>query len=70
MCLFLQDVEVEKDSAEEDRHKTLEEMEDSRKEQDDLLVLLSDQETRIKKYRKKLKELGHTVSSFLLTHML
>lgn len=38
-----------------------EEMETLKKEQDDLLVLLADQDARIEKFKTKLKELGQEV---------
>ena len=39
-----------------------EELETLKKEQEDLLVLLADQDTKIDKYKQKLKELGQEVS--------
>lgn len=39
------------------------EITDSKKEQDDLLVLLADQDQKILSLKKKLKDLGHPVSS-------
>ena len=51
----------------EDEKKELkEEMESLKKEQDDLLVLLSDQDAKIDKYKAKLKELGQEVRISLL----
>lgn len=38
-----------------------EELETLKKEQEDLLVLLADQDTKIAKYKQKLKELGQEV---------
>ena len=38
-----------------------EELDTLKKEQEDLLVLLADQDTKIDKYKSKLKELGQPV---------
>jgi hypothetical protein len=38
---------------------------ENKKEQEDLLVLLADQDTKLKAYRKKLKELGEKVFQLL-----
>ncbi len=38
-----------------------------KKDQEDLLILLADQETKIETYKSKLKEVGFPVSSFLFT---
>ena len=45
-----------------DKDKVKEELETLKKEQEDLLVLLADQDTKIDKYKQKLKELGQEVS--------
>ncbi|GFN80981.1 general vesicular transport factor p115 [Plakobranchus ocellatus] len=41
--------------------KLKDEMETIKKEQDDLLVLLADQDAKIDKYKSKLKELGQEI---------
>ena len=46
---------------EDERHKSLEACENMRKEQDDLLILLADQDTRIATYKKRLQQLGEKV---------
>ncbi|KAL4240944.1 Vesicle-mediated ER to Golgi transport protein [Mactra antiquata] len=51
--------EITKKNGEQDKLK--EELETLRKEQEDLLVLLADQDTKIDKYKTKLKELGQEV---------
>ncbi|CAL1545849.1 unnamed protein product [Lymnaea stagnalis] len=54
-------MEDEKLAAEEEKKTLKEDLETLRKEQDDLLVLLADQDTKIDKYKTKLKELGQEV---------
>ena len=39
------------------------ELENVRKEQEDLLVLLTDQDSKLRHYKKRLKDLGQTVIS-------
>lgn len=51
--------ELSRKDSEKDAVK--EELETLKKEQEDLLVLLADQDTKIDKYKKKLKELGQEV---------
>ena len=51
----------EKDEMEDERHKSLEECESIRREQEDLLVLMSDQDSKIDQYKKRLRELGEKV---------
>ena len=58
----MQQIENEKSEMEDEKIKMLEDAESLRKEQEDLLVLLADQDTKISTYRKRLKELGETVS--------
>lgn len=43
-------------------HELSETVSQLRKDQDDLLILMSDQETKIETYKSKLKLLGHPVS--------
>ena len=50
-----------------ERDGAREELETLKKEQEDLLVLLADQDTKIDKYKTKLKELGQEVSQHSLT---
>ncbi|KAL5018601.1 hypothetical protein ScPMuIL_004323 [Solemya velum] len=45
----------------DDKIAVNEELETLKKEQEDLLVLLADQDNKIEKYKSKLKELGHEV---------
>jgi len=52
---------VEKAEVEVDREQVLSEMREGKKEQEDLLVLLADQDTKLKSYRQRLKELGEKV---------
>ena len=49
-------------NAEEEKRHAVEEYEAVKKDQDDLLLLLSDQENKIKEYKTRLKALGETVS--------
>lgn len=39
-----------------------------KKDQEDLLMLLADQETQIETYKMKLKQLGHPVSDIEIIH--
>jgi len=55
---------VEKAEVEVDREQVMNEMREGRKEQEDLLVLLADQDTKLKTYRRRLKELGEKVMLF------
>lgn len=57
-------METEKAEVEIDREQTLNELREGKKEQEDLLVLLADQDTKLKDYRKKLKELGEKVLNY------
>lgn len=57
--------EAEKAEVEVDREQLLNELRENKKEQEDLLVLLADQDTKLKAYRKKLKELGEKVFQLL-----
>jgi len=52
---------VEKAEVEVDREQVMNEMREGKKEQEDLLVLLADQDTKLKTYRRRLKELGEKV---------
>ncbi|CAG2206770.1 unnamed protein product [Mytilus edulis] len=54
-------LEEEKKSIENDRLGVEDELDTLKKEQEDLLVLLADQDTKIDKYKTKLKELGEQV---------
>ncbi|CAG2105552.1 unnamed protein product [Medioppia subpectinata] len=51
----------EMESIGSDRHKLESELDTVRKEQEDLLVLLTDQDSKLRQYKKKLKELGQTI---------
>jgi len=53
---------VEKAEVEVDREQVMNEMRENKKEQEDLLVLLADQDTKLKTYRRRLKELGEKVT--------
>jgi len=53
---------MEKAEVEVDREQVMNEMQEGRKEQEDLLVLLADQDTKLKTYRRRLKELGEKVA--------
>jgi len=67
----IQDLEVEKAEVEVDREQVMHEMREGKKEQEDLLVLLADQDTKLKTYRRRLKELGEKVMlGFLLLQVL
>jgi len=57
----IQSLEGEKTEVEVDKDQTLAEMDNMKKEQDDLLVLLTEQENKIKAYRNRLKALGEQV---------
>lgn len=48
-----------------EKSKFQQEVQDSRKEQDDLLMLLADQDQKILSLKQKLKDLGETVYSLL-----
>jgi len=52
---------MEKAEAEVDREQVLNEMREGKKEQEDLLVLLADQDTKLRSYRRRLKDLGEKV---------
>ena len=47
--------------AEVDKLKAVEEAESQHKEQEDLLVLLADQDSKLSTYKKRLRELGEKV---------
>ncbi|CAG5134594.1 unnamed protein product, partial [Candidula unifasciata] len=51
-------LEEEKEKFGEETKKLKEELDSLKKEQDDLLVLLADQDTKIEKYKSQLKALG------------
>lgn len=55
-------MEEELSRKEGEKESVKEELETLKKEQEDLLVLLADQDTKIDKYKSKLKELGQEVS--------
>ena len=57
-------IEEEKTALGAEHQELKEEMETLKKEQDDLLVLLADQDVKIGTYKDKLKELGHQVGVF------
>ncbi len=59
--LWFQTLEQEKAELEVDKEEGEKDAQAAQKEQDDLLVLLSDQEAKLKEYRKRLKELGEEV---------
>ena len=46
-----------------ERQKLESELDFVRKEQEDLLVLLTDQDSKLRHYKRRLKELGQTVST-------
>ena len=48
---------------EADKVSQQEEADSQRREQEDLLVLLADQDSKLATYRRRLKELGETVSA-------
>lgn len=52
---------MEKTEVELDKDQMGMDLEAQRKEQEDLLMLLADQDTKVKAYRKRLKELGEKV---------
>ncbi|KAH9513006.1 Vesicle-mediated ER to Golgi transport protein [Bulinus truncatus] len=54
-------LEEEKAETVQEKENVREEMDTLKKEQDDLLVLLADQDAKIDKYKSKLKELGQEV---------
>nr|KAG5702771.1 hypothetical protein BaRGS_003645 [Batillaria attramentaria] len=54
-------LEEEKEVSESEKGALREELETLKKEQDDLLVLLADQDGRISKFKERLKELGQEV---------
>lgn len=54
---------MEKAEVEVDREQAMNEMREGKREQEDLLVLLADQDTKLKAYRKRLQELGEKVRS-------
>lgn len=56
---------MEKAEVEVDREQVMNEMREGKKEQEDLLVLLADQDTKLKMYRKRFKELGEKVMPML-----
>ena len=64
-CIFFfyQKLEDEKKSVENSKLDVEDELDTLKKEQEDLLVLLADQDTKIDKYKTKLKELGQQVSN-------
>lgn len=53
--------EEEKLVGEDQKRELKEELETLKKEQDDLLVLLADQDAKIGKFKSRLKELGEEV---------
>ena len=55
-------MEEESLNAEDDKRKAVEDYESVKKDQDDLLVLLTDQDAKLKTYRDRLRELGEKVS--------
>ena len=61
-CFCSQRLEEESLNAEEEKRHAVEEYEAVKKDQDDLLLLLSDQENKIKEYKTRLKTLGEPVS--------
>ena len=52
---------MEKTEAEVDHEQVLMELREGKKEQEDLLVLLADQDVKLKDYRRRLKDLGQKV---------
>jgi peptidoglycan hydrolase CwlO-like protein len=60
---FYHKLEDEKKSVENSKLDVEDELDTLKKEQEDLLVLLADQDTKIDKYKTKLKELGQQVSN-------
>jgi len=59
---YFQKIEDECNRKDGEKEVIKEELETLKKEQEDLLVLLADQDTKIDKYKQKLKELGQEVS--------
>lgn len=53
-------------SIEFEKQKLENELENVKREQEDLLVLLTDQDSKLRHYKKRLKELNQTVSSHIL----
>ena len=53
-------------NAEDDKRKAVEDYESVKRDQDDLLVLLTDQDAKLKTYRDRLRELGEKVSRLSL----
>ena len=66
----VKEMEVEKAEVEVDREQVMNEMREGKKEQEDLLVLLADQDTKLKMYRKHLKELGEKVNMLVYSLIL
>jgi len=56
-------MEMEKAESEVDHEQVLMELREGKKEQEDLLVLLADQDVKLKDYRRRLKELGQKVNN-------
>ena len=63
----LQLLEEEKQNVGGEKEGLKEEMETLKKEQDDLLVLLADQDAKIERYKVKLKDLGQEVCTIYFT---
>jgi hypothetical protein len=57
----LQAAEAEKAEIEVDREQMMNDFQESKKEQEDLLVLLADQDTKLKTYRQRLRQLGEQI---------
>ena len=58
--------EEEKKKSDQDKLSLQDELETLKKEQEDLLVLLADQDTKIDKFKARLKELGQEVGYTLI----
>ena len=62
MFIIFQKLEEEVETSKDYVKSVQEELDTIKKEQDDLLVLLADQDAKIERYRHKLKQLGQEVS--------
>lgn len=58
MYVYFQKLEEEKTALNNEKSNVLADTESLRKEQDDLLVLLSEQDGKIEEYKEKLKQFG------------
>ena len=63
---MLQLLEKEKQQLEDEKAVVVEDLESLKRDQEDLLVLLEDQESKIKTYKQRLKALGEQVLYLLV----